>query len=138
MISIELFLCKFGINKTSNFDLLDISNDLEIPVKVLMKDELKIKHIESEIPLIINYQNVNQKGIHWVGYFKKYYFDSYGLPPLKELENFVNEYNKNDFQSNMNVEYCGQLSLYVLYKLYNNIKFSDIINEINLFLQSFI
>ena len=117
------FLCKYGISKTTNFDLIDIANDLEMPLKVIMKDEFKEKYILENIPLIINYQNTNQKGIHWVGYYDKYYFDSYGLPPLKELENHVNEYNKDDFQSDTDLEYCGQLTLYVLYNLYNKLLF---------------
>ena len=124
------FLCKYGINTTSNFDLIDIAEDLEMPLKVLMKDELTEKHIKSEIPLIINYQNLNQKGIHWVGYYKKFYFDSYGLPPLEKLEPFVKEYNKIDFQSNTDLSYCGQLTLYVLWNLYNDKTFNIIINEI--------
>ena len=137
------FFCKYGINTTTNFDLMDIADDLELPLKVLMKDELKEKHIEKEIPLIINYQNSNQKGIHWVGYYLGNYFDSYGLPPLKQLEKHVVEYNKIDFQSNTDLTYCGQLTLYVLWKLYMNVKFNNIarsgvkslLEELNYFLK---
>ena len=77
------FFCKYGINTTTNFDLMDIADDLELPLKVLMKDEVTEKHIEKKIPLIINYQNSNQKGIHWIGYYNNFYFDSYGLPSLE-------------------------------------------------------
>lgn len=126
------FLCKYGINKTTNFDLLDIADDLEMPLKVLMKDELKLKHIEEskEIPLIVNYQNSNQKGIHWVGYYRDFYFDSYGIPPIKKLEPHVEEYNTIDFQSNSDSSYCGQLTLYVLWNLFNEVKYKNILNDL--------
>jgi hypothetical protein len=53
-----------------------------------MKDELpkKINKIEC---CIINLQDSNEEGSHWVAYYKnndkKYYFDSYGniFPPEK-------------------------------------------------------
>ena len=137
------FLCKYGINSTTNFDLIDISYDLDFPLKVLMKNEIK-KYLEKEneigrnheldsIPIILNYHNTNQKGIHWCGYFSKnnkgYYFDSYGLPPLKELEDYVTDYNEEQLQFET-LEYCGQLSLYVLYKMYfTNTPFIELIKS---------
>ena len=36
------FLSKYGINKTTNFDLKDIADDLGIYVKILMRDELNL------------------------------------------------------------------------------------------------
>jgi len=62
-----------------------------------MKNELprKLKNIECGI---INLQNYNESGSHWVAYYKnndkKYYFYSYGdaLPP-KELDKYLGEEN---------------------------------------------
>ena len=117
-ISLTDFLCKHGINSTTNFDLMDIAYELDFPLKVLMKDEVSnFLKKDKQIPLIFNYHNSNQKGIHWVAYFKKYYFDSYGLPPLKEIENYVEEYNKLQMQFD-DLEYCGQLCIYFLFSLW--------------------
>ena len=50
---------------------------------------------------------------------KKYWFDSYGLPPLKEIINkFRSPIMAADFQiQDFGMKYCGQLALYVLYRL---------------------
>lgn len=64
--------------------------------------------------MIITYQTTDDKGIHWVSYCQStkgwksfhtfmtdhhgYYFDSYGIPPLKDLEKYVKEYNKIQIQ----------------------------------------
>jgi len=59
------FLYNFGINTTTNFDLKEISKTLNIKTKILMKDELQ--DIEKPIKnTIINFQNSNQNGSHWV------------------------------------------------------------------------
>ena len=58
-----------------------------------MKDELpqKINKIKCGI---INLENANQSGSHWVAYYKnndkKYYFNSYGnAPPPNELVKYL-------------------------------------------------
>src|SRR5271156_4165350 len=59
---------------------------------VFMDDELptKIKANESGI---VNLQDSDEQGSHWVCYFKKgklkYYFDSYGLDPSNEVLNYL-------------------------------------------------
>jgi len=116
------FLYNHGINTTTNFDLKDIAKELNIKVKVLMKDEL----VNNKKPItnaVINFQNSNQKGTHWVALFnsdKIYYFDSYCIPPIKVVEEYSNEnekylmYNTLQIQPNGS-KMCGQLCLYFLY-----------------------
>ena len=99
-----------------------------------MRDELnKIKSTKKN-NIIMNLQTSKDNGSHWVAIFKScinnYYFDPYGILPTKEVYNYLNKdfhYNKIQIQQE-GMECCGQLSLYVLYKL-NTTKdsFEDII-----------
>ena len=116
------FFFKYGISTTTNFDLKDIANMLSMKIKVLMKDEIKDCKTSFQ-NAIINFQNSNQSGTHWVALSntdKLCYFDSYGIPPLNEVEDFA-ELNKKDLMYNTiqiqpnNSKMCGQLCLYFLY-----------------------
>ena len=91
-----------------------------------MRDEVKELDI-TKLPLniITNIHTSNQKGVHHNAIHidknnNKYFFDSYGLPPVDEI---LNKLGKNDFTystlilQNFGFAYCGQLSLYILYKL---------------------
>ena len=119
MISLAEFLYDFGINTTSNFDLKDISRILEIKIKILMKNELNELDINKiNKPLIINLQNTNENGSHWVLFYNFAYFDSYRIQPIKEIEYFVKVYNTIQIQPN-NSKMCGQLCLYICYHLIN-------------------
>ena len=125
------FLSKYGVRSTSNFNLKDIFNDLNINGKVLMRDELsKIKSTKKN-NIIMNLQTSKDSGSHWVCVYKScdtdqrsnnYYFDPYGILPTKEVYDFLKDqsfyYNKLQIQQE-GMECCGQLSLYVLYKLNN-------------------
>ena len=129
------FLFKYGTRSTSNFTLKDILNDLNINGKVLMRDELnKIKSTKKN-NIIMNLETSKDNGSHWVCIFKScvnnYYFDPYGVLPTKEVYVFLKDqsfhYNKIQIQQE-GMECCGQLSLYVLYKLNTtNDSFEDII-----------
>ena len=133
-MDLNSFLSKYGTRSTSNFDLKNILNDLNINGKILMRDELnKIKSTKKQ-NIIMNLQTSKDIGSHWVCIFKScinnYYFDPYGILPTKEVYNYLDEpfhYNKIQIQQE-GMECCGQLSLYVLYKL-NTTKdsFEDII-----------
>ena len=59
--------------------------------------------------------------------WKKYWFDSYGLPPLKEIiDKFKSPILAADFQiQDFGMKYCGQLALYILYKLNNKDDFIE-------------
>jgi len=76
-------------------------------------------------PIILNYQTATQKGTYWLLYYKKenqipIYFDSFGLPPIKEFENIIDSLEYNEIQVQpFGSSICGQLCLYVLYQLEN-------------------
>ena len=128
-MNLKDFLDKYGTNKTTNFDLMDIARDLNLKIKVLMKDELL--EYKGNKPIILNDQNSNQSGSHWVclkknsgstllntdssGKEKGFYFDSYGIIPPKEVFEYLNDFKYSTFQIQPdNSEMCGQLCLFVL------------------------
>ena len=58
-MNLKSFLIKYGINSTSNFQLKDIFNELNIQGKILMRDELnKIKYTKKN-NIIINTRFIN-------------------------------------------------------------------------------
>ena len=104
-----------------------------------MKDELpqKINKIQCGI---INLENTNQNGSHWVAYYKnndeKYYFDSYGnAPPPKELVKYLGPenlfYNSKRFQNYNDPAICGHLCLTVLEKLSKNESYEYILRNMD-------
>ena len=129
------FLKTFGINTKSNFDLYDYGDFLGLKdLVILMNDELD-ENLENKC-IIVNIQNSDKNGNHWCCiYNKKYYFDSFGINPTKEVERFLDEnyvYNSLQVQP-FNTNICGVLCLYVLYNLFKtsfNKDFEDIILEI--------
>ena len=132
--SILDFLKTFGINAKTNFDLKDYADYLNLKIKILMNDELSSLKEDTPKNIIINYQNSNEKGSHWVCiYNKSIYFDSFGIKPTKEVEDYLSDYTFNSLQVQPNnTKICGILSLYVLYRL-NKSKgegFTSLIQEI--------
>ena len=126
----NLFLNKYGRNSTTNFYLRNILRDLNIKCSIIMRDELK--HYKDKNCLIINLQTSNENGSHWILASKKHkiYFDSYGVLPIKEIENYFNDLNYiyNTIQvQQINTKICGQLCCFVLSKLENGEDFHDII-----------
>ena len=135
--TLQEFLDYYGTNSTTNFQLIEYAKELNIPnFYCLMRDELSdIPKTENPVNVIINLHSSDQKGIHWSALAKfdnsTFFFDSYGLPPTKEVENFLSigelclrkffeftGFSYNDLKLQESTEsFCGQLSLYVLYKL---------------------
>lgn len=105
----------------TNEELLNYVMCLNIPFfrGVFMKDKLPARIWENETG-IVNLDNANGPGTHWVCYKKifdtVYYFDSFGnLPPPKELMKYFKPaknvmYNFNRIQLE-NTNICGQLCL---------------------------
>jgi len=80
-----------------------------------------------------------QKGIHWSCFHKNndanIYFDSYGLEPTKEVENILKKpYHYSNKRLQNDEEFCGVLSLYVLYRLKEGDNFENIILDMSKFL----
>jgi hypothetical protein len=135
------FLDNYGNDTTNNFQLEKYAKDLGIPnFNCLMRDELNDLSIENlPLNIIINLHTSNQKGVHWsmisVPNIKKaYYFDSYGLPPTKEVKSFLKPI-KNKICSTFKLQdfddkYCGIMCLYILDQLNNNNNFVNIVTHI--------
>ena len=141
MLTIKQFFKKYGVLSTTNFDLLKIAKELKIKkFYCCMKDELKeisnckkfykVKSKTLPIYIVCNYQSTINRGTHWVALYKdiqnSYYFDSYGIDVIKEAIDFLGHGIYNTFKiQKLGEEYCGQISLYVLYCLYNGKDFYD-------------
>ena len=89
---------------------------------VYMKDSLPSKIGRKECG-IVNLQNQIEPGSHWVCYVKngrlKIYFDSYGLDPPVEIKKYLGRtVLVSNFQiQNFGTSICGELCLFILYKL---------------------
>lgn len=92
-----------------------------------MRNSLPKKPLHNECA-VVNLDDLNGPGTHWVAYCKKKneisYFDSFGnLPPPKELvkyfgSNKIIKYNYKKYQEYDTV-ICGQLCLKFLFNEYN-------------------
>src|SRR6266853_5994771 len=123
----------------SNFDIVRIVKQLKIKnfKGVFMKDELN-KCIGRNECGIVNLQNSDQHGSHWINYYKKgivkYYFDSYGLDCPDNLLKYLKP-TKNSSPiicstfiiQKFGTVICGQLCVFVLYMLDHGHKFLDIL-----------
>ena len=107
----------------SNFQLIEAAKKLGIKNfrGVVCRDELPIKPKANECG-IVNLDDGDSRGSHWVAYFKKgnikIYCDSYGLHPPDEIIKYLGKvyYNTERIQPDGTV-FCGHLSLYVVKKL---------------------
>lgn len=86
---------------------------------------------------IVNLDSYKGFGTHWVCYYKKdkikYYFDSYGGKPPKELVKYLGKdnifMNDSQIQNYDDPPICGHLCVYVLNEL-NKERFDNIINNL--------
>lgn len=89
-----------------------------------MRDELPRGGPRNTESAIVNLDTTNGKGTHWVTYKKSgntvKYFDSFGLRPPIELENYFGPNVKIDYnykrKQNFNSVVCGHLCLKFLCK----------------------
>ena len=125
------FSQKYGTSTTNNIELTNWAKGLEIkPFRCVMRDEIK------DLPqfgyFIFNIQTSEEPGAHWSALYsdpnKVYLFDSYALPPLKEIINKFN-HTKNRYCGDWHEQiqsfdksYCGQMALYFLYRMKNSEK----------------
>lgn len=103
-----------------DYELIKYAKKLKIPhfIGVFSRDRLHF-HPKRKESAIINLDNENNIGTHWVAYRKTgnnvEYFDSFGnLPPPLELQSYLYgcdiKYNY-DRQQNYNTTNCGHLCL---------------------------
>lgn len=92
-----------------------------------MRNDLPLRSFDNECA-VINLDDMNGPGTHWVAYYKKngvaYYFDSFGnLRPPLELIKYLGSaikivYNYKKYQKYDTV-ICGHLCLHFLYDMEN-------------------
>ena len=161
-MKLKELLKKYGTQTTSNFDLMKIAKDLNIkPFYYVMKDEIKeIQNNNSKIYVCTNLHNSDEPGIHHSCFVlgstegssadtteggtrqsrlrsksTNYFFDSYGLPPVKEIKDLLQHATYNTFQlQKQGTKLCGQLCMFVLNELKDGRDFLDILLEIREFL----
>ena len=149
-MKLKELLNKYGTQTTSNFDLMKIAKDLNIkPFYYVMKDEIKeIQNNNSKIYVCTNLHNSDEPGIHHSCFVldatgttegrtqsTNYFFDSYGLPPVKEIKDLLQHATYNTFQlQKQGTKLCGQLCMFVLNELKDGRDFLDILLEIREFL----
>ncbi len=88
-----------------------------------MNDELRNIHRKKNMNMIVNFQNSNQGGTHWVAVIvkdnKNYYFDAYGNEPSDEIRKLLgNNIMRSTYEiQNYNTFSCGELSILTIYLL---------------------
>ena len=127
-------------------DISFYATKLKIPyfIGVKMRDEL-ISPPQNRECGVLNLNTHLQKGSHWTCWYKlgmnRYYFDSFGEPPPRELLYYLKTADElnNDLpaikcnavtvQHDQSNE-CGSLCLFTLKQLSNGIPFSEIIQNL--------
>lgn len=103
-----------------------------------MRDELP-RMINKEEATIVNLDSHQNPGTHWVALYNSskdlahvYYFDSFGMPPPKEVESYLRksgkliQYNTSQLQM-LYSSMCGYYCCYVLKELYRGKSFYDVL-----------
>lgn len=102
----------------TNFELEDAAKKLKIKNfrGVFSRDEIPANLREKECG-IINLDDSDGPGTHWVCFWRNYYFDSFGLaPPLELSKRGEFSYPTEQIQSRNDI-ICGHLCLKVLMEL---------------------
>jgi len=98
----------------------------------VLRDTLPKKPKRNEFT-IMNLDDTSGSGTHWVAWLKrgdkKWYFDSFGLPPPTELSDYLGDvfYATEQIQSRQDV-ICGHLCLFVLKEMQKGKGLQEIIN----------
>ena len=141
---IKKFLDIFGTNTTTNFQLIKWAKLLKIkPFYYAMTDEItSLPNKGKTFYAIINYNNSDQQGTHHVAFISKsegspsrYYFDSYGFEPQKQIIEKYTPLRASSYQvQKYNTELCGQLSLLVIYLVSKGYNFENVVLDIKNYL----
>ena len=122
----------------SNLELEEAATALGIPRfrGVFMRDDLPPTPRPIECG-ILNHDDEDGPGTHWVCWHKrgssKIYFDSYGLPPPREMVEYLRptiRYNTDELQKRGTVV-CGHFCLHVLKELSAGRSFDDVVLDLN-------
>ena len=131
------FFRKYGTQTTTNFDLIEIAKKEGIkPFYYVMRDEVfTLPKTKKKLYVCTNLHTSKEPGIHHSCFVLDFenpdnnvYFDSYGLPPTEEVKKLLKHGTHNTFQlQKLGERYCGQLCLFVLKKLSENVPFEEVI-----------
>ena len=99
---------------------------------LFLRDTLPKKPKRNEC-VIMNLDDTSGDGTHWVAWFKrgndKFYFDSFGLPPPTELNDYLGDvfHPTEQIQPRQEV-FCGHFCLFVLKEMQKGKHLQEIIN----------
>jgi len=118
----------------SNFEIEDAVKKIGLKNfrGVFLRDTLPKEPKRNECA-IMNLDDTSGDGTHWVAWFKrgdkKWHFDSFGLPPPTELNNYLCDvfYPTEQIQPRQAV-ICGHLCLFVLKEMQKGKHLQEIIN----------
>lgn len=119
----------------SNRDIIKYVNELKIKnfKGCFMRDELKKLKCNNVECGVLNLNLSNESGSHWTCWYKtkdeKYYFNSFGLPPPKELIEYLGSpilYSTFQLQG-IRDENCGKWCLVILKNLNEGVDYFDLI-----------
>jgi hypothetical protein len=120
---------------TSNIDIEYMVKQLKIPnfIGVFMNDNLPKQKLK-EISFVMNFQNSDENGTHWVAAIlhknKKYYFDPYGCEIPDSIRKLLgSNIIRSEYQiQNFNTYSCGEFCVILIYLLVvKNMDYTDII-----------
>lgn len=142
MISVDEVL--LPLKPLTNLELMEAAEALGLPLRgVYMrnelprrpkKDEMGILNLDDNDDLSDRYGTSTGEGTHWTCWYKrgpkKYYFDSFGLQPPKEILEYLGalDYNIAQIQTRGTV-ICGHLCLTVLKRLCDGMSFEQAIRS---------
>jgi len=103
---------------------------------VVMRDQISsLKQLERECG-ILGSKTSKEDDMHWTCWFKdgknKYYFDSFGLTPTKEIVKYLKSpliYSTFQIQQ-FNESNCGEWCIYVLNRLNKGDEYTDVIMDL--------
>ena len=134
---------RFGEDTTTNIQLIQIAKLMKIHnFYYVMRDEVSsLPRDKRPLYVMTNIHTSKETGVHHSCFYMgandnpkddpkggSYFFDSYGLPPTKEVEEFIGSGICSTFKIQEDrTKYCGQMSLFVLHRLNQGDKFTDIV-----------
>ena len=137
--SFQEFIKSFSkIEPLSNYQIIEKCKELQIKTfkGVYMRDELRGKSTRNEC-LILNHDIGKNNGTHWTALFIRngasFYFDSFGFDPPLEIKSYCSEserYCSTTKIQDLDEVICGHYCIFMLYKLSNDYKFFDVLNEL--------
>lgn len=118
------------IEELTNFDIEELCQNLKIPLlQVCSKDKLIVKPNERKSCYVINMDNADGGGTHWIAIYisglNGFYFDSFAAMPPKNIINFFKrykirwDYNKQQIQD-LDSSACGYFCVYFLYFMFKH------------------